>query len=76
MQFGNGQNSRATPLKLTWHLENGWLEDYFPFRTTYFQGRAASFRECICIIVALSMRKLGSLSEFWVHKKRGSSETH
>ena len=53
---------KSDTLKLTWHLNNGWLEDYFPFGMVYFQGRAASFRECICIVVALSMRKLGSMS--------------
>ena len=26
--------------------ENWWLEDEFPFRMTYFQGRTVNFREC------------------------------
>ena len=34
---------KSDTLKLTWHLNNGWLEDYF-FGMVYFQGRDASFR--------------------------------
>ena len=37
-------------LKLTANaLENGWLEDYFPFGMAYFQVRTVSFREGIDI---------------------------
>ena len=38
--------------------ENGWLEDYFPFGMTYFQGRTVSFREGISAdVVFLSLKK-------------------
>ncbi len=31
--------------------ENGWLEYYFPFGMTYFQGRTVSFREGVYMYI-------------------------
>ena len=44
--------------------ENGWLEDSFPFGKAYFQGRAVSFREGMCLVVCPYANIVGIIEQF------------
>ena len=44
------------PRNLTWPLNNGWLEDEFPFGIAYFEGRTVKFPGCIYNIISCKFR--------------------
>ena len=52
---GPGDVNELLPSLKQIALENGWLEDYLPFRTAYFQVRTVSFRDSSWLIDCLHM---------------------